>query len=337
MFPHELLFGKAAFRDSEKAADHIGRATDCRMSIEPAGPGSFALDVQFVSNSSIFVLDSSNQSGGRTYTENGVRCVGIRTVTQGTSGIIRGTEDVTITSGQGMIFDTARSNGHLTASNTRKRLVLLCFERVTEMARVMIDRSLGDDWPWVHVFAVDSPIGRGLGAHVESAVANIELAHRAVGSAGHSLRMSEEALVMFLLEHSGAFHGLGDRQDAAAPSSRQVERALDLIDAMTTPLTVTDVAVTVGVSVRALQLAFRRRLGVSPHAMIKRARLRKARDLLQRGEVSTVRDAAERLGFSNVARLSGEYREAFGETPLATLKRALGDLTRERTDDGTEH
>ncbi|AVO43874.1 helix-turn-helix transcriptional regulator [Phreatobacter cathodiphilus] len=337
MFPHELLFGKATFRDSEQAADHIGRATDCRISIEPAAPRSFALDVQFVSNGSIFVLDSFNHSGARTYTENGVRCVGIRTVTQGASGIIRGTDDVAITSGQGMIFDTARSKGHLAARNTRKRLVLLCFDRVAEMARVMIDRSIGDDWPWVHVFDVDSPVGRGLGAHVESTAANIELAHRAGHSVGHSLRLSEEALVMFLLEHGGVFNGPGDCEGVAAPSARQVERALDLINAMTTPLTVTDIAATVGLSVRALQLAFRRRLGASPHAMIKRARLRQARDLLESGEVSSVRDAADRLGFSNVARLSGEYREAFGETPLTTLKRALGDPTRERPDDGTEH
>lgn len=109
---------------------------------------------------------------------------------------------------------------------------------------------------------------------------------------------------------------------------------MELIEAMDSPLTVTEVAETVGVSVRALQLAFRRRMGASPHAVIKRARLRQARQLLESGEVATVRDAADRLGFSNVARFSTEYRDVFGETPLVTLKRTLGGAARTVPGDG---
>jgi AraC-like DNA-binding protein len=334
MLPDELLFGKAEFRNADQAAYEIGRSTNCRMAYEPVERGLFALDVRFVSNGSIFVLDTINGHGSRAYTENGVRCIGIRTVGRGTASVMRGRETMSIAPDQGMIFDTARSNGYGSSADGENRLVLMCFDRANEAARRLIDHPLDDDWPWAQAFDVDSPVGRGLTALVNSTVANIEIAHNAGRAANHSLRLSEEALLMFLIEQAGVFRGAGDPGEAAAPSARQVSRAVELIEAMSDPLTVTEVAEAVGVSVRALQLAFRRRMGASPHTVIKRARLRQARQLLESGEVATVRDAANRLGFSNVARFSSEYREVFGETPLMALKRTLGGAATTDPGDG---
>lgn len=332
MFPGELLLGSAAFRDAEQASDELGRSTNCRISIRPAAPGPFALDVEFVSNGSTFVVDSFNGYGSTACSQNGVRCIGIRTVSKGLAGVSRAGEDMIISPDQGLIFDTLRSERHFASAESDCRLVLMCFDRATEMARLLIDRPIGDDWPWAKTFGADSPIGRGLNAHVNSALVNIQLAHRARRAANHSLRLTEEALLMFIIEQAGIFLGLGDPDDVAPPSAQQVSRAMELIEAMSDPLTVTEVAEAVGVSVRALQLAFRRRLGASPHTVIKRARLRQARQLLESGEVTTVRDAANRLGFSNVARFSSEYRDVFGETPLMALKRTLGGAA--RTDPG---
>lgn len=332
MFPDELLLASAAFRDAEQASDELGRSTNCRISIRPAEPGPFALDVEFVSNGSTFVVDSFNGHGSTACSQNGVRCIGIRTVSKGFAGVCRGGEEMTISPVHGLIFDTLRSDRYFASAGSDSRLVLMCFDRATEMARVLTDRPIGDDWLWAQSFAVDGAVGRGLIAHVSSAAVNIELAHRAGRAVNHSLRLTEEALLMFLIEQAGIFRGAGDSGDVAPPSARQVNRAVELIEAMDDPLTVTEVAEAVGVSVRALQLAFRRRLGASPHTVIKRARLRQARQLLESGEVTTVRDAANRLGFSNVARFSSEYRDVFGETPLMALKRTFGGAA--RTDPG---
>lgn len=88
------------------------------------------------------------------------------------------------------------------------------------------------------------------------------------------------------------------------------------------PLTPESLAALAGVSVRSLFLGFQRYRGVSPMKLLRELRLQRVReDLLAAPPGTRVTDIALRWGFTHLGRFSLEYRQAFGESPSATLAR----------------
>lgn len=87
-------------------------------------------------------------------------------------------------------------------------------------------------------------------------------------------------------------------------------------------LTVTDIARSAHVSVRAIQVAFRRHLDTTPLGYLRRARLDQVHTTLldaAPGDGTTVADVAARWGFYSPGRFAEQYRAAYGELPSATL------------------
>lgn len=85
---------------------------------------------------------------------------------------------------------------------------------------------------------------------------------------------------------------------------------------------VDDIAAAARVSVRALQLMFRRYRGVTPREELRQVRLSHAHEDLLAGDPTrgdTVAAIAARWGFANSGRFSGQYREAYGYSPMRTL------------------
>ncbi|MEV7694326.1 AraC family transcriptional regulator [Microbacterium sp. NPDC089189] len=109
---------------------------------------------------------------------------------------------------------------------------------------------------------------------------------------------------------------------AAGPGS--IRRAVAHIDSSPTvvSMTVADLAAAVGVSVRALQVGFRRTLDTTPLAYLRERRLTLARRELESaaGETS-VAQIADRCGFAHHGRFAADYRRRFGESPSDTLRR----------------
>ena len=114
--------------------------------------------------------------------------------------------------------------------------------------------------------------------------------------------------------------------DVAVPqgATGRVRAAVEYIHAFAhTPITTTDVAEHVGLSVRGLQQAFQRQVGSAPNAMLRGVRLDRVRDELRRaapGEL-TVASVAMRWGFAHLGRFSAAYATRFGEYPRDTLQR----------------
>jgi AraC-like DNA-binding protein len=90
------------------------------------------------------------------------------------------------------------------------------------------------------------------------------------------------------------------------------------------PWTTVRLAAEVHVSVRALQEGFRRDLATPPMTYLRRTRLGRAREALKAADrdATTVRAVALELGILHMSRFAAAYREAFGETPSATLNRS---------------
>ena len=93
------------------------------------------------------------------------------------------------------------------------------------------------------------------------------------------------------------------------------ERARDDID-------VADIAAAAFVTIRAVQLAFRRYLGTTPLAYLRRIRLERAHHQLLSADPdrTTVTAVAADWHFTNPSRFSAYYRDAYGVPPAQTLR-----------------
>ncbi|MEZ0580509.1 AraC family transcriptional regulator [Nocardioides sp. MH1] len=87
---------------------------------------------------------------------------------------------------------------------------------------------------------------------------------------------------------------------------------------------VADIARTCNVSVRTLQVAFRRHLDTTPMAYLRQVRLDRVRADLVAADPSrtTISRIAARWGFADPSRFTASYRAAYDEYPSETLRRS---------------
>ena len=71
----------------------------------------------------------------------------------------------------------------------------------------------------------------------------------------------------------------------------------------------------VDLSTRQLQRRLQEEAGLSAAAFIRALRLERAADLLERGEVTTVTDAASAVGYRDASYFSQLFKEAHGRSP----------------------
>jgi AraC-like DNA-binding protein len=111
-----------------------------------------------------------------------------------------------------------------------------------------------------------------------------------------------------------------DRHDAHPATLRRAVSFID--DNAHSDITPADIAAAAHVTIRALQLSFRRHLGCTPTTYLRRIRLEHAhRDLLAADpQRETVTAVAYRWGFASHSRFTAHYRHAYGVLPSDTLR-----------------
>ncbi|WP_181775573.1 helix-turn-helix transcriptional regulator [Amycolatopsis pittospori] len=130
-------------------------------------------------------------------------------------------------------------------------------------------------------------------------------------------------------------HGLLDTQphslsgdlgeERPRPQSSAIRRAVTYCEEHAAePVSIGELAAAARISVRALQLAFRTELGLTPMEYLRRVRLDHVhQDLVaiaQGRAEGTVTDVALRWGFTHLGRFSGLYRETYGKLPSETAR-----------------
>jgi AraC-like DNA-binding protein len=204
------------------------------------------------------------------------------------------------------------------------RQLMLTIEkpRVERYLQNLLNEPLGEP------FRLEPEIDLSDGGGIVAAVRTLRRALERCGKAGPPPVLAAElehgVLTSLLL---GQRHNYTDAifSARALPAPRVVRRVVELIDsAPETAFTVADLAEYAGVSERSLHAAFRRQLGTSPMAYVRRRRLEQAHDELLRLEPAggvKVTDVALRYGFAHTGRFAAAYRARFGEPPSATLRR----------------
>lgn len=136
------------------------------------------------------------------------------------------------------------------------------------------------------------------------------------------LAAQEDALLQHLLLSQASNYSERLWRPVKAASPRSVRAAERFIEAhLDAPLTLQEIALASGASVRSLCLAFQQTLHCSPMAYVRAARLARAReDLVGAVPGTQVTQVALRWGFNHLGRFSAAYRSRYGESPLATLK-----------------
>ncbi|MFP3466400.1 AraC family transcriptional regulator [Leifsonia sp. SIMBA_070] len=126
--------------------------------------------------------------------------------------------------------------------------------------------------------------------------------------------------LLFAQQHnySGALTG-----PAPASGTRPVSRAVELLRSDPAhPWTVGELASEVAVSVRSLQDGFRKSLGTTPMAFLRRVRLDRVHQELSHAEPGAVRvtEVAARWGFLHLGRFAAAYQDQFAERPSDTMR-----------------
>lgn len=130
------------------------------------------------------------------------------------------------------------------------------------------------------------------------------------------------AIVLAALPNNARTDPTGTDTHDAHPDT--LRRAIAYMDAhVAEDITVADIAAAAHVTVRAVQLAFRRHLDTTPMAYLRRMRLQAAHEQLcatspESGQ--TVTAIAARWGFAHPGRFAAAYRRAYGRSPSAALR-----------------
>ncbi len=111
--------------------------------------------------------------------------------------------------------------------------------------------------------------------------------------------------------------------ESSGAQPQTLRRAIAFIDNNAdSDIGLTDIAAALNVTPRSVQYAFRRHLGTTPLEYLRRVRLDRAHQDLQRADpsVDTVTAIAGRWGFTHPGRFSMAYKRAFGTAPSRTLR-----------------
>ncbi len=80
------------------------------------------------------------------------------------------------------------------------------------------------------------------------------------------------------------------------------------------------IAAAIEISERHLFRRVKQLTGMSPQKFIRQYRLKRARQLLEEGHCTTVKDASAAVGYVNTSYFISQFERAFGKRPLEVLR-----------------
>ncbi|MGI9523531.1 MAG: helix-turn-helix domain-containing protein [Hyphomicrobiaceae bacterium] len=141
-------------------------------------------------------------------------------------------------------------------------------------------------------------------------------------SRNYSAVLYEELLLTTLLTGFPHSHSSRFEKSVFLGSSKTVKQAQDYFEQHADkPITVSDVAEAVGVSVRSLQRTFQKITGYSPMRYLYNLRLDRARKrIVNAGPEANITQIAIMSGFTHAGAFSINYKRRFGESPSQTAR-----------------
>jgi AraC-like DNA-binding protein len=205
--------------------------------------------------------------------------------------------------------------------------ILLLDRRMVEQRAAALSGRVAGTVEFDPVIDLDAPSGRAL----RTSLAELMTLAECLGPSGRLPPVATADWREVLLDQllNGQRHGQSDAIRTFSGQAERLPRALRaardyLADNAGEPLDLAQLACASGIGIRALQLGFRRHFGLSISEMLLDMRLADLHArLAQAAPGVSITDIAFDLGFTHLSRMAGAYREKFGETPSATLRRRM--------------
>ncbi|WP_112382759.1 helix-turn-helix transcriptional regulator [Sphingomonas carotinifaciens] len=125
-----------------------------------------------------------------------------------------------------------------------------------------------------------------------------------------------QEVLLYQLAGSWPMIGTGSSLHIPTATGRAVRQAVDYIEAhLRERIAIRDLAEAAGISVRALQIAFKQQMGCTPINYIIARRLDRVHAQLRLSESETIRQVAASWGFVHMSDFAKRYRERFGHLP----------------------
>lgn len=308
-----------------KNADVVAEAVTALVSTVRAVPtaqgGSFDYYGDFVGWSDFALGESQTESGFALENSSFQDRLVCAITTKGNLKYIGHGKEVTVGSGEAVMCDTRCIDTARFSENYSEFFITTSMPSVERYARQKFghaNRSFSGSYvflPKTHLAAVSLA---GFTPLINLLLSDKEL----LKLSPIKMRRCQDAFLDIIassLSANGTF--LGVRNDSLGSSRNVREAEAFMREYAKEPIGVSEVARAVGVSIRSLQLAFKRHTGVTPLARLQRIRLEGLHAELATGASSAVRVVAAGWGFVSGARLNRQYFEAFGEAPSDTVKR----------------
>lgn len=317
-----VLTYRNTFKCPDSAAQVIHHQTGSHLRFIGNNKSDFHLSVDVRAESTIACVDTITRHGGNATYSDVREAIGVKTAFRGQESLLSGSGDVGLTPGTGLIYGIDRILGYRTSERALTRTVVInkaMFDTIVaahfgDGNVIHIDKIIA--FPLVH--RLGQMVNLGANLFSENFSAHPDCVYSAV-----STRLIREALIVAIAE----IYFLKSNQDnrlyarEITTSREQVQRALDIIKTQDQPLSIHDIAATLGVGVRALQISFKKHIGTPPHFLLRQGRLEGAKRDIETRSPQTVKEVAAKWGFSNVGRFSGDYLRAFGESPHDAIRR----------------
>ena len=135
--------------------------------------------------------------------------------------------------------------------------------------------------------------------------------------------LQEDDLVAGLISAASDAEEFDDRSEFSA-RARAVTKAVELMQVqLGDGLSIGQLCVESGASLRTLSRGFQERFGIGPKAYFNQLRLVRVRsDLMRKSATYSVADAANKWGFWHMGQFAKDYHRMFGELPSETLNGA---------------
>jgi AraC-like DNA-binding protein len=222
---------------------------------------------------------------------------------------------------QGCVLPPDRPFRIAWSADCSKMMVRVAREILEQNLARLLDAPLTEPLQFPLTLSFDSQPGAGLRRMFDYIFSEADVRDSVFVSPTVQKQMECSLLTTLLLwqnhNYSNALHRRG-----CSIAPRYVRRAEEFIRAHAhQPLTLLDVAAETAVSVRTLQISFKRFRGVTPMSYLKGYRLDQVRVAIEKAEPgTTLRHIATYWGFSDMSRFAANYRRRFHELPSETLR-----------------
>lgn len=314
------------FRSADSAEEVLHQKIGSHVRLVGNNRTDFRMGIDARRDVNLSCLDITTRHGGSAIYSSTNEAIGIKTTLRGQEMLLSASGDVDVGPGTGLIFRADRILGYRTSERALARTLTI--------NRAMFDAVVAAHFGDCNVINLNRIIRFSL-IHRLGQIVNLGgylfsenfSSHPDCVYSATSTRLIREALIVAVAEICLIKSNRHEQRQAheITTSREQVNRALDIIKTQETPLSIHDIAATLGVGVRALQISFKKHVGAPPHFLLRQGRLEGAKRDIETTNPRTVKEIAAKWGFSNVGRFSSEYLRAFGESPHHAIRRNRPD------------